>query len=115
MMVIFEIIRLYLGYVGNLSERVPELTGFWLLTLMVEIPLSTFLTVIVWIPLGGSSSSTTTTTTTTKSLTIALFIPMQFALQLIHTIFVYIQVVLGFFALRLLARYQISRFYLRVI
>lgn len=36
---------------------------------------------------------------------------MQFALQLFHTIFVYAELIFGFFALRLLARNQIARFH----
>ena len=101
MMILFEVVRLYLAYVGNLGERVPELTGFWLLTLMVEVPLSTFLLAIVWIPIGSSS----------KSLQIVYLLPLQFALQLIHALFVYFEIAFGLFALRVLARYQISRFH----
>lgn len=101
MMILFEAVRLYLAYVGNLGERVPELTGFWLLTLMVEVPLSTFLLAIVWIPIGSSS----------KQFQIVYLLPLQFAMQIIHTLFVYIEVALGLFALRILARYQISRFH----
>jgi len=101
MMILFEAVRLYLAYVGNLGERVPELTGFWLLTLMVEVPLSTFLLAIVWIPIGSSS----------KQLQIVYLLPLQFALQIIHAMFVYMEVAFGLFALRVLARYQISRFH----
>ncbi|RLW07000.1 hypothetical protein DV515_00003911 [Chloebia gouldiae] len=38
-----ELIRLYLGYVGNLLEKVPELAGFWLLTLLPQLPVVLFL------------------------------------------------------------------------
>ncbi|NXO23178.1 TMM17 protein, partial [Cisticola juncidis] len=38
-----ELIRLYLGYVGNLLEKVPELAGFWLLTLLPQLPVILFL------------------------------------------------------------------------
>ncbi|NWT88527.1 TMM17 protein, partial [Lanius ludovicianus] len=38
-----ELIRLYLGYAGNLQERVPELTAFWLLTLFPQLPIILFL------------------------------------------------------------------------
>ncbi|XP_041892680.1 transmembrane protein 17 [Corvus kubaryi] len=38
-----ELIRLYLGYVGNLLEKVPELAGFWLLTLLPQLPIILFL------------------------------------------------------------------------
>ncbi|XP_048381360.2 transmembrane protein 17B-like [Stegostoma tigrinum] len=37
-----EVIRLYLGYIGNLREKVPELAGFWLLSLLLQIPMALF-------------------------------------------------------------------------
>ncbi|XP_014820279.1 PREDICTED: transmembrane protein 17-like [Calidris pugnax] len=40
---LIEIIRLYLGYMGNLQEKVPELAGFWLLTLLLQLPIILFL------------------------------------------------------------------------
>jgi transmembrane protein 17 len=92
-MVIFEIIRLYLAYIGNLRERVPELTAFWLLTLIIELPLCLFELISYWFLPSQS--------------------PMLFSLELIHFIFVSLQTIFGFRALRTLARYQISRFHYR--
>ncbi|NXC39377.1 TMM17 protein, partial [Penelope pileata] len=40
---LIEVIRLYLGYTGNLQEKVPELAGFWLLSLLLQLPLILFL------------------------------------------------------------------------
>ncbi|KYO23655.1 transmembrane protein 17 isoform B [Alligator mississippiensis] len=40
---LIEAIRLYLGYIGNLQEKVPELAGFWLLSLLLQFPLILFL------------------------------------------------------------------------
>ncbi|XP_052538413.1 transmembrane protein 17 [Tympanuchus pallidicinctus] len=40
---LIEVIRLYLGYMGNLQEKVPELAGFWLLTLLLQLPVILFL------------------------------------------------------------------------
>merc|ERR1711915_279693 len=40
---LLEVVRLYLGYLGNLSEKVPELSGFWLLTL-IQLPVLCFYT-----------------------------------------------------------------------
>uniref|UniRef100_A0A8B9FX20 Transmembrane protein 17 n=1 Tax=Amazona collaria TaxID=241587 RepID=A0A8B9FX20_9PSIT len=40
---LIEVIRLYLGYMGNLQEKVPELAGFWLLTLLLQLPTILFL------------------------------------------------------------------------
>uniref|UniRef100_A0A183TT28 Transmembrane protein 17B n=1 Tax=Schistocephalus solidus TaxID=70667 RepID=A0A183TT28_SCHSO len=33
-----EITRLYLGFIGNLAEKVPELAAFWLLSLLIQLP-----------------------------------------------------------------------------
>lgn len=77
----------------------PELTGFWLLTCIIEIPLSLFILVIVWFPLNGTNQI------------IVQIIPMQFALQLIHFIFIFSEAIFGFVSLRVLAQYQISRFH----
>ncbi|KAG7467963.1 hypothetical protein MATL_G00137800 [Megalops atlanticus] len=41
-MTLIEAIRLYLGYAGNLQEKVPELAGFWLLSLLLQFPLVLF-------------------------------------------------------------------------
>ncbi|NXU77860.1 TMM17 protein, partial [Oreotrochilus melanogaster] len=40
---LIEVIRLYLGYMGNLQEKVPELAGFWLLSLLLQLPIINFL------------------------------------------------------------------------
>ncbi|NWU60971.1 TMM17 protein, partial [Pterocles burchelli] len=40
---LIEVIRLYLGYMGNLQEKVPELAGFWLLSLLLQLPMILFL------------------------------------------------------------------------
>ncbi|KFO72980.1 Transmembrane protein 17, partial [Cuculus canorus] len=40
---LIEVIRLYLGYMGNLQEKVPELAGFWLLSLLLQLPMVLFL------------------------------------------------------------------------
>ncbi|MBN3311709.1 TM17B protein, partial [Atractosteus spatula] len=42
LMTVIEAIRLYLGYTGNLQEKVPELAGFWLLSLLLQLPLILF-------------------------------------------------------------------------
>ncbi|NXI47520.1 TMM17 protein, partial [Galbula dea] len=40
---LIEVTRLYLGYMGNLQEKVPELAGFWLLSLLLQLPIILFL------------------------------------------------------------------------
>ena len=44
--IIIEILRLRIGYLGNLQERVPELAAFWLLTLLPQLPLTFFLSFV---------------------------------------------------------------------
>ena len=54
--IIIEVVRLYLGYLGNLTEKVPELAGFWLLTILLQLPLQGFLlfnTDLILVPIGN--------------------------------------------------------------
>ena len=55
--IIIEVVRLYLGYLGNLTEKVPELAGFWLLTILLQLPLQGFLlfnTDLILVPIGNN-------------------------------------------------------------
>ncbi|XP_045473252.1 transmembrane protein 17-like isoform X2 [Harmonia axyridis] len=36
--ILVEILRLYLGYEGNLKDKVPELAGFWMLSILLQFP-----------------------------------------------------------------------------
>ncbi|KAL3269726.1 hypothetical protein HHI36_008786 [Cryptolaemus montrouzieri] len=38
-----EILRLYLGYEGNLRDKVPELSGFWMLSILLQLPVQSIL------------------------------------------------------------------------
>jgi transmembrane protein 17 len=40
---LIEVTRLRLGYSGNLTEKVPELSAFWLLTILPQLPVVVFL------------------------------------------------------------------------
>ena len=42
---------------------------------------------------------------------IQILIPLQFALEVIHIVFILLEIIFGYIALRTLARYQISRFH----
>ncbi|GMT17901.1 hypothetical protein PFISCL1PPCAC_9198, partial [Pristionchus fissidentatus] len=41
--VVIEAVRLVLGFVGNLGEKVPALSGFWITSLLLQLPISIFL------------------------------------------------------------------------
>ena len=75
------------------------MTGFWLLTLIIQTPISCFLLVIVWIPLNEDNFQ------------IVYQLPMQFALQAIHLLFILFENIFGLVSLKVLARYQIARFH----
>ncbi|XP_023027213.2 transmembrane protein 17 isoform X1 [Leptinotarsa decemlineata] len=38
-----EILRLFLGYEGNLKDKIPELAGFWMLSLLLQLPMQGYL------------------------------------------------------------------------
>ncbi|XP_076388535.1 transmembrane protein 17B isoform X2 [Megachile rotundata] len=40
---ISEVLKLYLGYVGNLSGKIPELASCWFISILIRFPLEMFL------------------------------------------------------------------------
>ncbi|MBN3292311.1 H3 protein, partial [Polypterus senegalus] len=90
-MTVIEIIRLYLGYTGNLQEKVPELAGFWLLTLLLQLPLVLFLLFNEGI----------------------LIQPLERSVHIVLALFLIFQILSAFFALRLMVRQLEGRFHLQ--
>ncbi|XP_071508587.1 transmembrane protein 17-like [Diadema antillarum] len=86
-----EVIRLYLGYLGNLQERVPELAGFWLLTLVLQFPLLLFLTV--------DSHS--------------MPFPIERAVHMVFLLFLAFDVLAGYLALQRMTQHQVMKFHLQ--
>ncbi|XP_014164431.2 transmembrane protein 17 [Geospiza fortis] len=83
-----ELIRLYLGYVGNLLEKVPELAGFWLLTLLPQLPIILFLLFNEGLKIHS----------------------LERAVHIIFAAFLSFQVVAAFFALRRMVNTLATRF-----
>ncbi|XP_013980564.1 transmembrane protein 17B [Salmo salar] len=91
LMTLVEAIRLYLGYAGNLQEKVPELAGFWLLSLLLQFPLILF-----------------------QLFNQAILIqPLERGVHLILALFILTQALSGFVALRGMVRHTESHFHLR--
>ncbi|CAL1534846.1 unnamed protein product [Lymnaea stagnalis] len=88
---IIEIVRLYLGYLGNLMERVPELAGSWLLTLLLTTPL------ILLLLINDN----------------ALVLPLERALHIVKIIMVLLEVFIGYFAIRTMVNYQVTKYHLQ--
>jgi len=88
---IIEAGRLYLGYTGNLQEKVPELAGFWLVTFILQLPLSCLL-------LFNET---------------ALIMPMERAANMILVSFILLEVVQGYRAVKGLTEHQVKKFHLK--
>ncbi|XP_034032914.1 transmembrane protein 17B-like isoform X1 [Thalassophryne amazonica] len=91
LMTLIEAIRLYLGYAGNLHEKVPELAGFLLLSSLLQFPLILF-----------------------QLFNEAILIqPLERGVHIVFTLFLLTQAFLGFVALRDMVRHTESQFHLR--
>ncbi|XP_075894145.1 transmembrane protein 17B isoform X2 [Nelusetta ayraudi] len=91
LMTLIEAIRLFLGYAGNLQEKVPELAGFWLLSILLQFPLILF-----------------------QLFNEAILIqPLERGVHIVLALLILIQAVSGFVALRDMVRYTQSQFHLR--
>ncbi|KAM6052203.1 transmembrane protein 17B-like [Chlamydotis macqueenii] len=83
--------RLYLGYMGNLQEKVPELAGFLLLSFLIQLPLLLFLL--------------------TDSRIICL--PLETLVHSLLLAFLVAEIVAAFFALRTMTKQLATQFYLQ--
>ena len=92
---VIELVRLYLGYAGNLAERMPELTAFCLLTIIFQIPLSIFILIY---PLVAS---------------IGVRLALIAAVEIIYSVFLIFEGIFGIYAVRIMVSAQSSRFHYR--
>ncbi|KAJ3603989.1 hypothetical protein NHX12_028730 [Muraenolepis orangiensis] len=88
-----EATRLYLGYVGNLTEKVPELAAFWVLSVAAQLPVVLFFL--------------------TDEATVIL--PLERAVHGVYLLFLLAQVACAFLALRTMTRKLTLLFRLRQI
>lgn len=87
--ILMEVVRLYVGYMGNLREHVPDLAGFWLITLLLACPLHGILLLNTW----------------------SLRLAPEVAVVAPQVVFVVVELALGYTAVRQLARHQVARFH----
>ncbi|KAK6625424.1 hypothetical protein RUM43_005722 [Polyplax serrata] len=85
-----EVLRIYLGYFGNLTENIPEVAAFWMLSVLLQLPMEIFLIASRQLLLRS----------------------IEYTVQGIMIIFLVSQLVIGYFALRLAARHQAKKFHL---
>nr|XP_055054393.1 transmembrane protein 17A isoform X1 [Misgurnus anguillicaudatus] len=88
---IFEVLRVYLGYIGNLKEKVPELAGFWLLSFLFQLPILLFFI-------------------TDENI---IILPLERAVHSLYLAFLLAEVLASFFALRVMTRKLALQFHMR--
>ncbi|XP_035214527.1 transmembrane protein 17B-like isoform X2 [Stegodyphus dumicola] len=92
-MIVVEMTRLYLGYAGNLTEKVPELAGFWMLTLFLQFPLHCLCTF-------------------SKDF---LILPWEIVTDMIMMVFLVLEIIIGYFAVKVIANHQALKFKLQMV
>ncbi|XP_050174711.1 transmembrane protein 17B-like [Myiozetetes cayanensis] len=83
--------RLYLGYLGNLQEKVPELAGFLLLSFLIQLPLLLFL-------LTDSQ---------------VIHLPLEMPMHSLFLAFLLAEIVAAFLALKTMTKQLAAQFYLQ--
>ncbi|XP_075881844.1 transmembrane protein 17A isoform X2 [Nelusetta ayraudi] len=91
LLTIVEVVRLYLGFIGNLEERVPELAAFWVLSFMFQLPVLLFFL-------------------TDEEI---IILPLERAVHSIYLFFLLAQILASFLALRTMTRKLTLLFHLR--
>ncbi|XP_069070538.1 transmembrane protein 17B-like [Pleurodeles waltl] len=88
---VVEVLRLYLGYIGNLQEKIPELAGFLLLSFLIQLPILLFLL-------------------TDQEI---LLLPLEIAVHSIYLMFLASELVAAFFTLKAMTKHLAMQFQLR--
>ncbi|XP_040010565.1 transmembrane protein 17A [Xiphias gladius] len=91
LLTVIEVVRLYLGYTGNLKERVPELAAFWVLSFMFQLPVLLFFLTDEGI----------------------IILPLERAVHSVYLLFLLAQILASFLALRTMTRKLTLLFYMR--
>ncbi|XP_068616964.1 transmembrane protein 17A [Brachionichthys hirsutus] len=91
LLTVVEVARLYLGYIGNLKEKVPELAAFWLLSFMFQLPVLLFFL-------------------TDEEI---IILPLERAVHSLYLLFLLAQILASFQALRAMTRKLTLLFHLR--
>ncbi|KAG9428793.1 transmembrane protein 17B [Apis mellifera carnica] len=87
---IFESLKLYLGYAGNLIGKIPELTSCWLISILIQLPLEMYLLFDYWI----------------------LFHYSEILVNSFMVCLLFIEIITGMIALKNLANHHAKVFYL---
>ncbi|XP_008334464.1 transmembrane protein 17A [Cynoglossus semilaevis] len=91
LLTVVEVVRLYLGFIGNLEEKVPELAAFWLLSFIFQLPVLLFFSTDEGI----------------------IILPLERAVHFLYLLFLLAQILASFLALRTMTRKLTLLFHLR--
>ncbi|KAK6742478.1 hypothetical protein RB195_010006 [Necator americanus] len=86
--ILVEIVRLLLAVVGNLGEKIPAMSGFWTLTVVLQLP------VLLFLLLNNAVAP----------------VPLEIIMLTLHLIFLVTEIIAGFIAMRVMAAQQIKLF-----
>lgn len=86
-----ESIYSFIFLIFHNSNQVPELAGFWLLTVLLQLPLILLLLFN----------------------TDALLLPLERAIHIVKALFVVSEVIVGYFAIRIMVNYQVTKYHLQ--
>nr|CDJ83508.1 Protein of unknown function domain containing protein [Haemonchus contortus] len=86
--VLVEVIRLFLGIVGNLGEKIPALSGFWTLSMVLQLP------IVLFLLLNPA----------------AIPVPFEIIMLSIHFLFLIVEIVTSFLTMKVMSAQQIKLF-----
>lgn len=85
--IIFSVVKHFF----YIFEQVPELAGSWLLTILIQFPL------IILLLFNED----------------AVLLPLERAVHIVMAVFVFFEVICGYFAIRFMVNYQVTKFHLK--
>lgn len=85
--IIFSVVKHFF----YIFEQVPELAGSWLLTILIQFPL------IILLLFNED----------------AILLPLERAVHIVMAVFVFFEVICGYFAIRFMVNYQVTKFHLK--
>ena len=81
----------YMHMYTTFKLQVPELAGSWLLTILLQFPL------ILFLLLNEATN----------------ILPLERAVHIVMTVFVVFEIIFGYFAIRAMVNYQVTKFHLQ--
>ncbi|KAK6030674.1 hypothetical protein OSTOST_03187, partial [Ostertagia ostertagi] len=86
--VLVEVIRLFLAVVGNLGEKIPAISGFWTLSMVLQLPIVLFLLLNPAV----------------------VPVPFEIIMLSIHLLFLIVEIVTSFLTMKVMSAQQIKLF-----